>query len=116
MADRAWRNDHADRKHLPSQCWPMRGTICANSWDSWGRTVWPNDPLTSSTLGGIIRFACATDTAVGRNPERCCRFWTHCKTDELCSGNWKKGEAILQLPKQFAEAVRGRPCLPLQEA
>ena len=93
----AWRNNHADLKHLP---FPMLSDIKRELSTALGvldaeagvakRATFVVDPE------GIIRFVYVTDMSVGRNPQEVLRVLDALQTDELCPCNWQKGEEVLK--------------------
>ncbi len=92
----AWRNNHADLKHLP---FAMLSDIKRELSTSLGvldaeggvskRATFIVDP------DNIIRFAYVTDMSVGRNPQEVLRVLDALQTDELCPCNWQKGEDVI---------------------
>jgi alkyl hydroperoxide reductase subunit AhpC len=92
----AWRNNHADLKHLP---FPMLSDIKRDLSEQLGildlkagvsqRATFIVDPQ------NVIRFVYVTDLSVGRNPQEVLRVLDALQTDELCPCNWKKGEETL---------------------
>ena len=93
----AWRQNHADLKHLP---FPMLADIKRELTGALGildkqegvaqRATYLVDPE------GIIRFVYVTDLSVGRNPQEVLRVLDALQTDELCPCNWQKGEDVLK--------------------
>ena len=93
----AWRQNHADLKHLP---FPMLSDITRKLSSALGvldteagvakRAAFVVDPE------GIIRFVYVTDMSVGRNPQEVLRVLDALQTDELCPCNWQKGEEVLK--------------------
>ncbi len=93
----AWRQNHADLKHLP---FPMLSDITRGLSTALGvldaaagvakRATFVVDPE------GIIRFVYVTDMSVGRNPQEVLRVLDALQTDELCPCNWQKGEEVLK--------------------
>ncbi len=92
----AWRQNHADLKHLP---FPMLADINKDLSRQLGildgegvakRATFLVDP------DGIIRFAYVTDMSVGRNPQEVLRVLDALQTDELCPCNWQKGDEVLK--------------------
>ena len=93
----AWRQNHADLKHLP---FPMLADVKRELTTALGildkdegvaqRATYIVDPQ------GIIRFVYVTDLNVGRNPDEVLRVLDALQTDELCPCNWKKGEPTLE--------------------
>jgi lipoyl-dependent peroxiredoxin subunit C len=93
----AWRNNHADLKHLP---FPMLADIKRELSAALGvldkkegvalRATFIVDPE------GVIRFVSVNDMSVGRNPEEVLRVLDALQTDELCPCNWKKGDEFLK--------------------
>ena len=94
----AWRNNHADLKDLP---FPMLADVKRDLTGQLGildieagvaqRATFIVDP------DNIIRFVYVTDLSVGRNPQEVLRVLDALQTDELCTCNWQKGEATLQV-------------------
>jgi peroxiredoxin (alkyl hydroperoxide reductase subunit C) len=93
----AWRQSHADLKHLP---FPMLADVKRELTVALGildpaegvaqRATYIVDPQ------GIIRFAYVTDLSVGRNPQEVLRVLDALQTDELCPCNWNKGEDVIR--------------------
>ena len=93
----AWRQNHADLKHLP---FPMLSDIKRELSQALGildkaegvalRATFIVDPE------GVIRFASVNDLSVGRNPQEVLRVLDALQTDELCPCNWQKGEDVLK--------------------
>jgi peroxiredoxin (alkyl hydroperoxide reductase subunit C) len=93
----AWRQNHADLKHLP---FPMLSDIKRELSSALGvldteagvakRATFLVDP------DGIIRFVYVTDMSVGRNPQEVLRILDALQTDELCPCNWQKGDEVLK--------------------
>ena len=93
----AWRQNHADLKHLP---FPMLADVKRELTTALGildkdegvaqRATYIVDPQ------GIIRFVYVTDLSVGRNPQEVLRVLDALQTDELCPCNWKKGDDVLK--------------------
>lgn len=93
----AWRNHHADLKHLP---FPMLADTKRELATTLGilhkqegvalRATFIVDPE------GIIRFASVNDLSVGRNVDEVLRVLDALQTDELCPCNWTKGQATLE--------------------
>jgi lipoyl-dependent peroxiredoxin subunit C len=93
----AWRQNHADLKHLP---FPMLSDITRELSTALGvldakagvakRATFVVDP------DNIIRFVYVTDMSVGRNPQEVLRVLDALQTDELCPCNWQKGEDVLK--------------------
>ncbi len=92
----AWRNNHADLKHLP---FPMLADIKRELCTELGvlhkdagvalRVTYIVDPE------GVIRWASANDLSVGRSVPEALRVLDALQTDELCPCNWEKGEKTL---------------------
>ncbi len=92
----AWRNNHADLKHLP---FPMLADIKRELCTELGvlhkdagvalRVTYIVDPE------GVIRWASANDLSVGRSVPEVLRVLDALQTDELCPCNWEKGEKTL---------------------
>jgi len=93
----AWRQNHADLKHLP---FPMLADVKRELTGALGildqkagvaqRATFIVDPE------GIIRFVYVTDLDVGRNPQEVLRVLDALQTDELCPCNWQKGDEVLK--------------------
>ena len=93
----AWRQSHADLKHLP---FPMLADVKRELTAALGildkdegvaqRATYIVDPQ------GVIRFVYVTDLSVGRNPQEVLRVLDALQTDELCPCNWKKGDDVLK--------------------
>ena len=93
----AWRQNHADLKHLP---FPMLADVKRELTGALGildqkagvaqRATFIVDPE------GIIRFVYMTDLDVGRNPQEVLRVLDALQTDELCPCNWQKGDEVLK--------------------
>jgi peroxiredoxin (alkyl hydroperoxide reductase subunit C) len=93
----AWRQNHADLKHLP---FPMLADVKRELTGALGiidqkagvaqRATFIVDPQ------GIIRFVYVTDLDVGRNPQEVLRVLDALQTDELCPCNWQKGDEVLK--------------------
>jgi len=93
----AWRQNHADLKHLP---FPMLADIKRELSSALGvldkqegvalRATFIVDPE------GVIRFVSVNDLSVGRNPQEVLRVLDALQTDELCPCNWQKGEEVLK--------------------
>ena len=93
----AWRQNHADLKHLP---FPMLADVKRELTTALGifdkdegvaqRATYIVDPQ------GIVRFVYVTDLSVGRNPQEVLRVLDALQTDELCPCNWKKGDDVLK--------------------
>ena len=93
----AWRQNHADLKHLP---FPMLADVKRELTGALGildqkagvaqRATFIIDPE------GIIRFVYMTDLDVGRNPQEVLRVLDALQTDELCPCNWQKGDEVLK--------------------
>jgi alkyl hydroperoxide reductase subunit AhpC len=93
----AWRQNHADLKHLPI---PMLSDIKRELSSALGildqkagvaqRATFIVDPE------GVIRFVYVTDLDVGRNPQEVLRVLDALQTDELCPCNWQKGDEVLK--------------------
>ena len=94
----AWRNNHADLKHLP---YPMLADTKRELATELGvlhktdgvclRATFIVDPQ------GVIRHVSVNDLSVGRNVDEVLRILDALQTDELCPCNWKKGEPTLQV-------------------
>jgi peroxiredoxin (alkyl hydroperoxide reductase subunit C) len=92
----AWRNNHADLKHLP---FPMLADAKRNLCEQLGIL----DPVTGAAQRatfivdpeGVIRFIYVTDSSVGRNHQEVLRVLDALQTDELCPCNWQKGQNTL---------------------
>jgi peroxiredoxin (alkyl hydroperoxide reductase subunit C) len=94
----AWRNNHADLKHLP---FPMLADTKKELSESLGilhkeagvplRATFIVDPQ------GVIRHTSVNDLSVGRNVDEVLRVLDALQTDELCPCNWKKGEETLKV-------------------
>ena len=92
----AWRQNHADLKHLPfamlsdikRELSTSLGVLDADTGVS-KRATFVVDP------DNVIRFVYVTDMNVGRNPQEVLRVLDALQTDELCPCNWQKGEAVL---------------------
>ena len=93
----AWRQNHADLKHLP---FPMLADIKRELSSALGvldkqegvalRATFIVDPE------GVIRFVSVNDLSVGRNPQEVLRVLDALQTDELCPCNWQKGDDVLK--------------------
>ena len=93
----AWRQNHADLKHLP---FAMLADTNRRLSQALGildeeagvakRATFLVDPE------GIIRFVYVTDMSVGRNPAEVLRVLDALQTDELCPCNWQKGEEVIK--------------------
>ncbi len=93
----AWRQNHADLKHLP---FAMLADVKRELTSALGvldkaegvaqRATFVVDP------DGIIRFVYVTDLSVGRNPQEVLRVLDALQTDELCPCNWQKGDEVLK--------------------
>ncbi len=93
----AWRQSHADLRHLP---FPMLADVKRELTFALGildkdegvaqRATYIVDPQ------GIIRFVYVTDLNVGRNPQEVLRVLDALQTDELCPCNWKKGDDVIR--------------------
>ena len=93
----AWRQSHADLKHLP---FPMLADVKRELTFALGildkeegvaqRATYIVDPQ------GVIRFVYVTDLNVGRNPQEVLRVLDALQTDELCPCNWKKGDDVIR--------------------
>ena len=93
----AWRQNHADLKHLP---FAMVADIKRELSTALGildksegvclRATFIVDPE------GIIRFVSVNDLSVGRNPQEVLRVLDALQTDELCPCNWQKGDDTLK--------------------
>jgi alkyl hydroperoxide reductase subunit AhpC len=93
----AWRQNHADLKHLP---FAMLADVKRELTGALGiidqkagvaqRATFIVDPE------GIIRFVYVTDLDVGRNPQEVLRVLDALQTDELCPCNWQKGDEVLK--------------------
>jgi len=93
----AWRQSHADLKHLP---FAMLADIKRELSTELGildknegvalRATFIVDPE------GIIRFVSVNDLSVGRNPQEVLRVLDALQTDELCPCNWQKGDDVLK--------------------
>jgi lipoyl-dependent peroxiredoxin subunit C len=93
----AWRNQHADLKHLP---YPMLADTKRELSSALGildkkegvalRATFIVDP------DNIIRFATVNDLSVGRNVNEVLRVLDALQTDELCPCNWTKGQPTLE--------------------
>ena len=93
----AWRQNHADLKHLP---FPMLADVKRELTGALGildqkagvaqRATFIVDPE------GIIRFVYVTDLDVGRNAQEILRVLDALQTDELCPCNWQKGDEVLK--------------------
>jgi alkyl hydroperoxide reductase subunit AhpC len=93
----AWRQNHADLKHLP---FAMLADIKRELSAALGildkqegvalRATFIVDPE------GVIRFVSVNDLSVGRNPQEVLRVLDALQTDELCPCNWQKGDDVLK--------------------
>jgi alkyl hydroperoxide reductase subunit AhpC len=93
----AWRQNHADLKHLP---FAMLADIKRELSTALGildkqegvalRATFIVDPE------GVIRFVSVNDLSVGRNPQEVLRVLDALQTDELCPCNWQKGDDVLK--------------------
>ncbi|MEG9884779.1 MAG: peroxiredoxin [Hyphomicrobiales bacterium] len=93
-----WRNSHPDLQSLP---FAMLADIKRELSQALGilhkqegvclRASFVVDPQ------GVIRFVCAHDLSVGRNPDEVLRVLEALQTDELCPCNWRPGEAVISL-------------------
>jgi peroxiredoxin (alkyl hydroperoxide reductase subunit C) len=93
----AWRQNHADLKHLPfamlsdikRELSTALGVLDTDAGVS-KRATFVVDP------DNIIRFVYVTDMNVGRNPQEVLRVLDALQTDELCPCNWQKGEDVIK--------------------
>ena len=91
----AWRNSHADLKHISHplvHLTPKLATELGVMHPAEGaaiRVTFIVDP------SGVIRSVAAYDLSVGRNVKETLRTLDALQTDELCPCNWQKGEATL---------------------
>jgi peroxiredoxin (alkyl hydroperoxide reductase subunit C) len=94
----AWRQNHADLKHLP---FPMLADLKRELCGALG--ILHKDegiPLRATFLvdpQGVIRHVCVHDLSVGRNVDEVLRTLDALQTDELCPCNWKPGQATLKV-------------------
>jgi peroxiredoxin (alkyl hydroperoxide reductase subunit C) len=94
----AWRQNHADLKHLPI---PMLADVKREISSALGiidpeagvsqRAVYIVDPQE------VIRFVMVTDLSVGRNSQEVLRVLDALQTDELCPCNWNKGQETIHV-------------------
>jgi peroxiredoxin (alkyl hydroperoxide reductase subunit C) len=93
----AWRQNHADLKHLP---FAMLSDLKRELSSALGILDQDSGVAKRATFivdpDGIIRFVYVTDMSVGRNPQEVLRVLDALQTDELCPCNWQKGEEVLK--------------------
>ena len=91
-----WRNTHPDLKTLP---FAMLADIKRELAQALGILDKGEGVCLRATFvvdaQGTIRFACANDLSVGRNPDEVLRVLEALQTDELCPCNWRPGEAVI---------------------
>jgi lipoyl-dependent peroxiredoxin subunit C len=94
----AWRQHHADLKHLP---FPMLADKKRELCQALG-ILHPTEgvPLRATFVvdpNGVVRFVSVHDLDVGRNVDEVLRTLDALQTGELCPCNWKKGEKTLEV-------------------
>ncbi len=94
----AWRQNHADLKHLP---FPMLADLKRELCGALGILHKQEGiPLRATFLvdpQGVIRHVSVHDLSVGRNVDEVLRTLDALQTDELCPCNWKPGQATLKV-------------------
>jgi len=96
FAHLAWRQQNPELQDLP---FPMladvKHELCAAL-----RVLDPQEGVAQRATylvdpRSMIRFACAYDVMVGRNPAEVLRVLDALQTEGLCPANWRKGEPVL---------------------
>jgi peroxiredoxin (alkyl hydroperoxide reductase subunit C) len=94
----AWRNHHADLKHLG---FPMLADYKKELSETLGILhATEKAPLRATYIvdpDGIIRWVSVNDLSVGRNVKEVIRTLDALQTDELCPCNWEKGKPTLKV-------------------
>ena len=94
----AWRNSNGELKDVP---FPMLSDIKRELCAQLGIL----DPVVGVAQRatfivnpeGVIQFVYLTNSKVGRNPEEVLRVLDALQSNELCPGNWHKGEPTLKV-------------------